>query len=65
MDLGTIDDGSVPVRIKLAFFGVRMIPFEAEIGDVIIHGETSGAMNVIPLEVDSGVQIALQFLVMS
>ena len=59
LDLGAIYDESVSVRGKLAFIGVRIIPFEAESGDIIIHGETSGAMNVIPLEVDSSVQIAL------
>ena len=59
LDLGAIDDGSVPVRIKLAFFGVRMIPFEAEIGNVVFHGEAAGVISLIPLEVDSGIQIAL------
>ena len=29
LDLGAIYDGSVSVRINLAFLGVRMIPFEA------------------------------------
>ena len=29
LDLGATDDGSVSVRGKLVFLGVRMIPFEA------------------------------------
>ena len=61
MDLGAIDDGSVLVRVKLAFLGVRMIPFEAEIGDVVIRGEAAGALSVIPLEVDAGIQTTLSF----
>ena len=36
LDLGAIDDGSVLVRVNLAFLVVRMIPFEAEICDVVI-----------------------------
>ena len=49
----------MPVRGKLAFLGVRMIPFEEECGDVVIHGEAAGTRSVIPLEVDAGIQIAL------
>ena len=59
LDIGAIDDGSVLVRGKLAFLGVRMISFEAEIGDVVIHGEAAGALSVIPLEVDASIQITL------
>ena len=59
LDLGATDDGSVPVRVKLEFIGFRMIPFEAESGDAVIHGEAESAMSVIPLEVDAGIQIAL------
>ena len=36
-----------------------MITFEAEIGNVFIHGEAEGAMSVIPLEVDDRIQITL------
>ena len=59
MDIGAIDDGSVTVRVNLVFLGVRMILFEAEIGDVVIHGQAVGALSVIPLEVDTGIQITL------
>ena len=57
LDLGAIDDGSVLVRGKLAFIGVRMIPFEAEIGNVVNYCEAAGALIVIPLEVDASIQI--------
>ena len=59
MDLGAVDDGSVPVQEKLEFLGVRMIPFKAESGDVVVHVEAAGVMSVIPLEFDSGIHIAL------
>ena len=59
LDLGTIDEGSLPVRRKLEYLGVRMIPFEAESGDVVIRGEEAGALIVIPLEVDASIQITL------
>ena len=59
LDIGAIDDGSVSVRGKLAFLGVRMITFEAESVDLVIHGEAEGALSVIPLEVDSGIHITL------
>ena len=55
MDLGAIYDESVSVRGKLAFIGVRIIPFEAESGDVVVHGETAGAISVLPLEVDASI----------
>ena len=59
LDLGAIYDGGVLVRGKLAFLGVRMIPFEAESGDVVIHGEAAVALSVIPLDVDASIQITL------
>ena len=59
MDLGAIDDGSVLVRGKMAFLGVRMITFEAEIGDVFIHGEAEVAISVTLIEVDASIQITL------
>ena len=59
LDLGAIDDGNVPVRRKLAFLGVGVIPFDAESGDVVIHGEAADALSVIPVEVDARIQITL------
>ena len=61
LDLGAIYDGSVLVRGKLAFIGVRMITFEAEIGDVVIYGEAAGALSVIPLEAAPVSRISLAF----
>ena len=65
LDLGAIDDGIVTLQGKLAFLGVRMIPFEAESGNNFVHGEAAGAMSVIPLEVDAGIQMTLPIFVMS
>ena len=59
LDFGAMDDGSVPVRRKMAFLGVLMIPFEADSGDVVIYCEVAGALSVIPLEVDASIQIFL------
>ena len=59
LDLGAIDDGSVLVRGKLAFLGVRMIPFETESRNVFIHSEAEGVLSVTPLEVDTIKQITL------
>ena len=59
LNIGAIDYGSVLVRVKLAFLGVRMIPFEEESGNIVIHGETEVALCLIPLEVDSRIQITL------
>ena len=57
LDLGAIYDGSVLVRVKLEFLGIRMIAFEAERGNVVIHGEAAGMLSVISLEVDASIQI--------
>ena len=63
LDIGAIDDGSVLVRGKLAFLGVRMISFEAEINYVVIHGDAADARSVIPLEVDASIQTTLQIFI--
>ena len=59
MDIGAVDDGSVLVRVKLAFLWVRMITFEAEIGNVVIHGEAAGALSVILIDFDASIKITL------
>ena len=59
LDIGAIYDGSVFVRGNLAFLGVRMVPFEAESCNVVIHGEAAGLMSVIPLHVDASIQITI------
>ena len=32
----------------MAFLGVGVIPLEAEVGDVVIHGNATGVMGVVP-----------------
>ena len=59
LDIGAIYDGSVFVRGNLAYLGVRMVPFEAESCNVVIHGEAAGLMSVIPLDVDASIQITI------
>ena len=43
----------------MTLIGVRVIPLEAEVGDIVFHGEAKGAFGVVPLEIDSGVQVTL------
>ena len=47
LDLGAIDDGIVTLQGKLAFLGVRMIPFEAESGNNFVHGEAARARGIL------------------
>ena len=42
---------------KLTLLGVRVIPIEAEVGDVVFHGEATGALGVVPLDIDAGIQV--------
>ena len=44
---------------KLTLLGVRVIPLEAEVGNVVVHGEAAGALGVVPLEIDASVQVTL------
>ena len=62
MNLGAIDDGCVLVGGKLTLLGVRVIPLEAQVGNVVIRGEATSALGVVPLENDAGVQITLPVL---
>ena len=39
--------------------GVRVIPLEAEVGDVVVHVNAIGDMGVVPFEIDASVQITL------
>ena len=59
MSFGAINDGSVLVGGNLTLLGVGIIPIEAEIGNVIIHGKATGAMGVVPSDIDDSVQISL------
>ena len=44
---------------KLTLIGVGVIPLEAEVGYVFVHGKATGAMGVVPFEIDDSVQIYL------
>ena len=59
MNFGAISDGCVLVGGKLTILGVRLIPLEVEVGDIVVHGEATGVLGVVPLVIDSGVQITL------
>ena len=59
MNFGAISDGCLLVGGKLTLIGVRVIPLEAEVRNVVVHGEATGAAGVVPLVIDSGVQITL------
>ena len=61
MDFEVINNGFVLVWGKLTFFGVGMIPLEAEVGDVVIHGKVTGVMGVVPFEIDISVKITFPF----
>ena len=62
LNFGAITDGCVLVGGKLTLLGVRVIPLEAQVGNVVIRGEATGALGVVPLENDAGVQITLPVL---
>ena len=59
MNLGTIYNVCVLVGGNIPLLVVRLIPPEAEFGDVVVHGEAKGALGVVPLEIDAGVQVTL------
>ena len=44
---------------KLTLLGVGVIPLEAEVGNVVIHGKVTGAMGVVPFEIDNSLQTSL------
>ena len=43
----------------MEFFGHWMVVLEEDGGDVFFHGELTGALGVVPFEVDACVEIAL------
>ena len=65
MNLGAIDDGCVLVGGKLTLLGVRVIPLEAQVGDVVVHGKATGALGVVPFEIDVRLKTTLPVLVIS
>ena len=65
MNFGSIDYGCVLVGRKLTLLGIGVIPLEAEVDDVVVHGNVTGALGVAPIDIDAGVQVTSQFSVMS
>ena len=56
---GSVDDGSSLQRRELAIFGHWTVVLEEDGGNVFFHGESTGALGVVPFEVDACVEIAL------
>ena len=44
---------------NLTLLGIGVIPLEGEVGDVVVHAKAAGALGVVPLEIDAGVQVTL------
>ena len=59
MSFDVINNGCVLVGGNLTLLGVRVIPLEAEVGDVVVHGKSTGTMGLVPFEIDASVQITL------
>ena len=36
-----------------------MVPLEAEVNDVVVHGKVKGTLCVVPLDIDAGIQVTL------
>ena len=53
MDFGAINNGCVLVGGNLTILGVGVIPLEVEVYYVFIHGKATGAMGVVPFEIDA------------
>ena len=51
----TINNGYVLVGGNMKLLGVGVIPFEAEVEDVVRHGKATGAMGVFPFDIDASV----------
>ena len=59
LNFGSIDDGCVIVGGNIKLLGIRVIPLEAEVGNVVVHGKATSALGVLPLEIGAGVQVTL------
>ena len=55
MEFDGINNGCMLVGENMTLLGVRVIPLDAEVGDVVIHDRATGAMGVVPFEIDSSV----------
>ena len=45
----------------MTLLGVKVITLEADVSNVVVHGEAKCAFVVFPLEIYAGVQITLPF----
>ena len=61
MNFDAISDGCVLVGGKMTLLGVKVITLEADVSNVVVHGEAKCAWVVFPLEIYAGVQITLPF----
>ena len=63
LDFGAVNDWTMFVRGLLRYPGVRVVEFYSEVGNVVVHCKADYALGVhgvvVPLQVDSGVKIAL------
>ena len=55
LNLFSIDDRSVVVRGVLRFLWVGVIELGAQVCDVVVHCEASGALDIVPSEVNSSI----------
>ena len=53
----------VLIGVKLMLLVVRVIKLEAEVGNVVFHGEATGALCVVTLDIGSDIQVTLPALV--
>ena len=59
LNLCSIDDMGVTVRGLLRFLGVWVIKLGAQVFDVVAHREAAGALDIVPSEVNSIIEVAL------
>ena len=65
MGFGAINDGCVLVRGKLTLLGFGVIPLEAEVVDVVIHGRATDTLDVVLSDIYASIQITLTVSVIS
>ena len=59
---GAVSDGSMTMGRELWFPWDRVTPFEENIIDVVLYGEASSALGVVPLKIDAGIVRACPIL---
>ena len=58
LNLYSIGDRCVTVRVVMSFFGGGLVELGAEIGNVVVHCEAAGALIIVPLEIDSNIEVS-------